>query len=96
MSREVDRVLAERTRRSGHGPEAKSFLVAMALHGLLLALVLLLPRLKPPPQPLEFVPVQIIPALLGYNYFTQRIRRIRARLEDFILEFLNLAERNFT
>ncbi len=37
-----------------------------------------------------------IPALIGYNYFTQRIRRIRARLEDFILEFLNLAERNFT
>lgn len=34
----------------------------MVLHGLLLALVLLLPRLKPPPQPLEFVPVQIIPA----------------------------------
>jgi biopolymer transport protein TolQ len=37
-----------------------------------------------------------IPALIGYNYFGQRIRRLRARLDDFILEFLNLAERNFT
>jgi biopolymer transport protein TolQ len=37
-----------------------------------------------------------IPALIGYNYFGQRVRRVRARLEDFILEFLNLAERNFT
>ena len=37
-----------------------------------------------------------IPALIGYNYFSQRIRRIRSRLEDFTLEFLNLAERNFT
>jgi len=37
-----------------------------------------------------------IPALIGYNYFGQRIRRTRMRLDDFILEFLNLAERNFT
>ncbi len=37
-----------------------------------------------------------IPALIGYNYFAQRMRRLRARLEDFVLEFLNLAERNFT
>src|SRR6266545_2655849 len=37
-----------------------------------------------------------IPALIGYNYFGQRIRRARMRLDDFILEFLNLAERNFT
>lgn len=37
-----------------------------------------------------------IPALIGYNYFGGRVRRLRARLEDFILEFLNLAERNFT
>lgn len=37
-----------------------------------------------------------IPALIAYNYFAQRIRRLRARMEDFILEFLNLAERNFT
>jgi biopolymer transport protein TolQ len=37
-----------------------------------------------------------IPALIGYNYFGQRIRRMRTRLDDFVLEFLNLAERNFT
>lgn len=37
-----------------------------------------------------------IPALIGYNYFGQRVRRIRTRLDDFVLEFLNLAERNFT
>jgi biopolymer transport protein TolQ len=37
-----------------------------------------------------------IPALLGYNYLGNRIRRLRAGLEDFALEFLNLAERNFT
>lgn len=37
-----------------------------------------------------------IPALLGYNYFTGQIRDWRAELDDFVLEFLNLAERNFT
>ena len=37
-----------------------------------------------------------IPALVGYNYFGNRIRRLRNAMEDFVLEFLNLAERNFT
>jgi biopolymer transport protein TolQ len=37
-----------------------------------------------------------IPALLGYNYFAHRLRRLRMRMEDFALEFMNLAERNFT
>lgn len=37
-----------------------------------------------------------IPALIAYNYFAQRTRRLKARMEDFVLEFLNLAERNFT
>jgi biopolymer transport protein TolQ len=37
-----------------------------------------------------------IPALVGYNYFANRTRRLRARMDDFVLEFLNLAERNFT
>ena len=37
-----------------------------------------------------------IPALVGYNYFMNRIRRVKAAMEDFVLEFLNLAERNFT
>lgn len=37
-----------------------------------------------------------IPALIAYNYFSQHARALRGRMEDFVLEFLNLAERNFT
>ncbi len=37
-----------------------------------------------------------IPALMGYNFFSHRIRQLAIEMEDFILEFLNLAERNFT
>jgi biopolymer transport protein TolQ len=37
-----------------------------------------------------------IPALIGFNYFGFRVRQFRAEMEDFILEFINLAERNFT
>ena len=37
-----------------------------------------------------------IPALIAYNFFSQYSRRLRIRMEDFVLEFLNLAERNFT
>lgn len=37
-----------------------------------------------------------IPALIGYNYFANRTRRLRARMDDFTLELMNLAERNFT
>jgi biopolymer transport protein TolQ len=37
-----------------------------------------------------------IPALIAYNYFSQYARRLRLQMEDFTLEFLNLAERNFT
>ena len=37
-----------------------------------------------------------IPALIAYNYFSQHARSLRGRMEDFVLEFLNLAERNFT
>ncbi len=37
-----------------------------------------------------------IPALIGYNYFANRTRRLKARMDDFVLELLNLAERNFT
>lgn len=36
-----------------------------------------------------------IPAAVFYNYFGQVIREFGARMEDFSLEFLNLAERNF-
>lgn len=37
-----------------------------------------------------------IPALIGYNFFANRLRRLRAGMEDFVSEFLNLTERNFT
>jgi biopolymer transport protein TolQ len=37
-----------------------------------------------------------IPALVAYNYFTSRIRQTRVGMDDFSLELLNLAERNFT
>lgn len=37
-----------------------------------------------------------IPALMGYNYFSNRVRAFRAEMEDFVLEMINLAERNFT
>ena len=37
-----------------------------------------------------------IPASLFYNLFGNRIREIGARLDDFSLEFLNLAERSFS
>jgi len=37
-----------------------------------------------------------IPALIAYNYYSQHARRLRLQMDDFTLEFLNLAERNFT
>ncbi len=40
--------------------------------------------------------VAAIPALLGYNYYAARLKGVRADLDDFTLEFMNLAERNFT
>jgi biopolymer transport protein TolQ len=36
-----------------------------------------------------------IPAAVFYNYFGHGIREIGARMEDFSLEFLNMAERSF-
>lgn len=36
-----------------------------------------------------------IPAAVAYNYFGHVIRELGARMEDFTLEFLNLAERTF-
>jgi biopolymer transport protein TolQ len=36
-----------------------------------------------------------IPAAVAYNYFGHVIREFGARMEDFILEFLNLTERTF-
>jgi biopolymer transport protein TolQ len=37
-----------------------------------------------------------IPALVAYNFLSGRFKRLRQQMEDFALEFLNLAERNFT
>jgi biopolymer transport protein TolQ len=37
-----------------------------------------------------------IPALLAYNHFTHRVKEFAAAMDDFALEFLNIAERNFT
>lgn len=40
--------------------------------------------------------IAAIPALIGYNLLATRLRQTRSEMEDFNLEFLNLAERNFT
>jgi biopolymer transport protein TolQ len=37
-----------------------------------------------------------IPAVLAYNNFTHRVKEFSATMDDFALEFLNIAERNFT
>lgn len=37
-----------------------------------------------------------IPAAYFYNHFTYRVKLFAAQMDDFSLEFLNLAERNFT
>jgi TonB family protein len=65
VSREVDHILHERSRRSQRSPrkaEAAAVAGALALHLLFVAVAFALPHLTPPPKPMEFVPVQIIPA----------------------------------
>jgi len=37
-----------------------------------------------------------IPALVAYNHLSNRVRLFASEMDDFALEFLNLAERNFT
>ena len=37
-----------------------------------------------------------IPATYFYNHFTNRVKHLSAEMDDFSLEFLNIAERNFT
>lgn len=37
-----------------------------------------------------------IPAVYFYNHLTSRVKRLAATMDDFSLEFLNIAERNFT
>jgi len=37
-----------------------------------------------------------IPAVMFYNYLTNRVKTFAAGMDDFAMEFLNIAERNFT
>ena len=37
-----------------------------------------------------------IPAVYFYNHFTTRVKELSSTMDDFALEFLNIAERNFT
>ena len=37
-----------------------------------------------------------IPAVYFYNHFTNRVKHFSGEMDDFALEFLNIAERNFT
>jgi biopolymer transport protein TolQ len=37
-----------------------------------------------------------IPAVYFYNHFTTKVKTLAAEMDDFALEFLNIAERNFT
>jgi biopolymer transport protein TolQ len=39
--------------------------------------------------------IAAIPAAVAYNYFGNVIRDLGARMDDFSLEFLNMAERSF-
>jgi biopolymer transport protein TolQ len=40
--------------------------------------------------------VAAVPALIAYNNFNGKVRVMRAEMNDFALEFLNLSERHFT
>jgi biopolymer transport protein TolQ len=37
-----------------------------------------------------------VPAVVAYNYFSQRVKIFASAMDDFAMEFLNIAERNFT
>jgi biopolymer transport protein TolQ len=37
-----------------------------------------------------------IPAVMAYNHFTHRVKLFASEMDDFAMEFLNIAERNFT
>ena len=37
-----------------------------------------------------------IPAVVFYNYLTQRVKIFASEMDDFAMEFLNISERNFT
>jgi biopolymer transport protein TolQ len=40
--------------------------------------------------------VAAIPAVYGYNHFSQKVKLFASEMDDFSMEFLNIAERNFT
>ncbi|MDR1989634.1 MAG: MotA/TolQ/ExbB proton channel family protein, partial [Acidobacteriaceae bacterium] len=40
--------------------------------------------------------VAAVPAVWAYNHLTNRVRLFASEMDDFALEFLNIAERNFT
>jgi len=40
--------------------------------------------------------VAAVPALMAYNFFQSRLKRLQMELDDFSLEFIGLSERNFT
>jgi biopolymer transport protein TolQ len=40
--------------------------------------------------------VAAIPAVIFYNHFTQKVKVYASEMDDFAMEFLNIAERNFT
>ena len=40
--------------------------------------------------------VAAIPAVFYYNMLTQRVKLFASEMDDFAMEFLNIAERNFT
>jgi protein TonB len=62
MDPAVDQVLAERERLARPGPAVASLIAAAGLHVAVVAVLILLPRLAPPPQPLEYVAVTVVPA----------------------------------
>ena len=37
-----------------------------------------------------------IPAVIAYNQFSHRVQLFASQMDDFAMEFLNIAERNFT
>lgn len=40
--------------------------------------------------------VAAVPAVVGYNHLSNQVRLFAADMDDFAMEFLNIAERNFT
>jgi len=40
--------------------------------------------------------VVAIPAVIGYNHLLNKIKILSSEMDDFILEFITIAERNFT